>query len=230
MAPALRRSQRKTAAIAIVVCLTALSGPVSRTYATIGGSARASPGRRSRTTAGDSRVMPTPHMTVPFSNPLPWSEDLEGLEAKQRAETAVAAAVTATDGRLKMLGPEMTKKMAVAELRAYDRQLNAKIAELEDKISIMQQEILRDAMAVSSKPQLAWLEGMLNHVEELRGELAHVREAESELHSRLEREDGFLQQLVRAAAVALGGHKAAMEGSYPATGVSSYTGQPSAVF
>jgi len=83
-------------------------------------------------------------------------------------------------------------------------------------------------MEVRSEAQLVWLENVLQTVSDMKEQLQRVRTAHGSVHARLAtKERGFFEKMMHAAACAVGGNKMASNSDYPASGVSSFTGEPS---
>eukprot|EP00929_Paragymnodinium_shiwhaense_P004777 TRINITY_DN10596_c0_g2_i1.p1 TRINITY_DN10596_c0_g2~~TRINITY_DN10596_c0_g2_i1.p1 ORF type:complete len:223 (+),score=48.54 TRINITY_DN10596_c0_g2_i1:78-746(+) len=177
-----------------------------------------------RSTSLRGRATGAMRMPLPELSPLPWTEDLQGAQALQhdRCMKAVDKCVQLISAFDKGLASGLTFE----QLQEYDRVLEAGIQELENQITLTQSDLLRDSMEVKSEAQLVWLEFMLQSIGDLRRQLRRVRTAEGKLKSRMAQEDrGFLQKMIQAAATAFSGHRAVLHSDYPATGVSSYTGE-----
>eukprot|EP00929_Paragymnodinium_shiwhaense_P004785 TRINITY_DN10596_c0_g5_i2.p1 TRINITY_DN10596_c0_g5~~TRINITY_DN10596_c0_g5_i2.p1 ORF type:complete len:225 (+),score=51.11 TRINITY_DN10596_c0_g5_i2:92-766(+) len=174
------------------------------------------------------RLAATSFMRMPLieMNQLPWAEDLEGAEALQHEECLQA--VESCLQHMADFDKSLSEGgMSEAQLQEYDRILAAGIRELEDKISETHRIILRDSMEVKNEAQLLWLDSMLQSIGDLRRQLHRIRDVEGKLQASMAKTDrGFLQTLIQAAAVALGGHRAVLHNDYPASGVASYTGEP----
>jgi len=177
-------------------------------------------------------------------NPLPWAEDLEGSEALQDAHAAetqrkidgIVQHIIEVDLAIEKFGSltaglhgnaEPTKQ----QLYKYDRTLSSNIQMLEEQVERMQSELTRDSMEVRSEAQLLWLENLLQTVGEMKLQLSRVRAARGSVHSRLAKEErGFFETIMHSAACIFGGSKVgSSSGAYPATGVSSFTGEPTAM-
>jgi len=188
------------------------------TFAMLGSKA-SPPGRTAMSAVG------YPHVMLPSFSPLPWAEDLEGQEAENHAD--IMAAVDKTVDHMEEFDQKLVDGLSLDELHEYDRSLVDLIAQLEDKIHSSESQILRYAMEAHSESQVVWLESMLQSIGDLRRQLRRVRDREGKLQHHLANTNrGFLQSMMRAAAIALGGQKAAPRSDYPASGVSSYTGEP----
>merc|ERR1712150_245682 len=121
-------------------------------------------------------------------------------------------------------GAEPTK----AQLYEYDRTLSSHIKMLEQQIETMSSDLKRDSMEVWTESELVWLESVLQTVGELKQQLSRVRSAHGSVNSHIAREErGFFEKMIHAAACAFGGHKVVSKSDYPASGVSSFTGEPS---
>eukprot|EP00929_Paragymnodinium_shiwhaense_P001376 TRINITY_DN1015_c0_g1_i4.p1 TRINITY_DN1015_c0_g1~~TRINITY_DN1015_c0_g1_i4.p1 ORF type:complete len:238 (-),score=55.05 TRINITY_DN1015_c0_g1_i4:295-1008(-) len=180
-------------------------------------------------------------MPLPELNPLPWAADLEGAEALQHDGNMKALEKcielicsldeslpdTSTSESLREHDSVLAKRLTFEQLKEYEGTLAAGAQELEDKIAQTQGDLLRDSMEVRSEAQLAWLESMLHGIDELREQLRRVRIAEGQLRKRIATgESSFLEKVMQAAAVAFSGHRAVLHSDYPASGVSSFTGEP----
>jgi len=186
----------------------------------IGASTRAAP-RAAKVQAQGTSV----RVSLPDLNPLPWAEDLEGADALHHAE--VMKTVDKVVEHIYEFDQGLYNGMTEEQLNEYDNTLTQALHELEDALSASQRDLVRDSMEPKSESQVVWLEYMLQSIGDLRRQLRRVRDGEGKLHKRLAKTDrGFLQKLLQASAVAVGGHKAVANYDYPATGVSSYTGEP----
>lgn len=213
-----RRQQQKLLTVALLAVLGSVLVLHSSTFVVLG-----SQGRHVGRTAMHSYN--APRMVLPMLNELPWVEDLEGQDALNHAATM--SAVDKTVNHMEEFDKKLVEGLSLDELHEYDRALVLLIADLEDKIASNENEVLRNAMEVQSESQVVWLESMMQSIGDLRRQLRRVRDREGKLQHHLANTNrGFLQNLMRAAAVALGGQKAAPRSDYPAGFVSSYTGEP----
>eukprot|EP00929_Paragymnodinium_shiwhaense_P023526 TRINITY_DN14708_c0_g1_i1.p1 TRINITY_DN14708_c0_g1~~TRINITY_DN14708_c0_g1_i1.p1 ORF type:complete len:241 (+),score=49.74 TRINITY_DN14708_c0_g1_i1:71-724(+) len=164
-----------------------------------------------------------PYIAPPMMNPLPWSDDFEGKDA-QMHDDCLAAVDDCVDS-IQAFDKGLGEGLSEWQLHEYDCKLSAGVRQLEDIISKTQAELARDASLSHRESQRVWLDSILQSVGDLRRQLQRIRDVEGKLHSRMAKTDrGFLQSLIRAAAVAIGGHKGVIKGDYPASGVRSYSG------
>lgn len=214
-----RRQQQKLLTVALLAALGSMVVLHSSTSFVVLGSQ----GRHVGRTAMHSYN--APRMTLPIFNQLPWADDLEGQDALHHEATM--SAVDKTVNHMEEFDKKLVEGLSLDELHEYDRALVLLIADLEDKIASNENEVLRNAMEVQSENQVVWLESMMQSIGDLRRQLRRVRDREGKLQHHLANTNrGFLQNLMRAAAIALGGQKAAPRSDYPAGFVSSYTGEP----
>eukprot|EP00929_Paragymnodinium_shiwhaense_P057307 TRINITY_DN28685_c0_g1_i1.p1 TRINITY_DN28685_c0_g1~~TRINITY_DN28685_c0_g1_i1.p1 ORF type:complete len:267 (-),score=49.15 TRINITY_DN28685_c0_g1_i1:446-1246(-) len=173
--------------------------------------------------AVQTRRTAMPYIPPPMMNPLPWSDDLEGKDAQMHNDCL--AAVDDCVDNIQAFDKGLDAGMSEQQLHEYDEKLAAGVRQLEDIISRTQAELAGGASAAQRESQRVWLDSILQSVGDLRRQLQRIRDVEGKLHSRMAKTDrGFLQSLIRAAAVAIRGHKGVLKGDYPASGVQSYSG------
>lgn len=212
---AAHRQQQK---LCLVALLALLLGSQSSTFVMLGSKARV-PGRIAMS------AFSAPRVALPDFSPLPWADDLEGQDALTHAE--VMAAVDKTVDHMEEFDKQLVDGLSLDELHEYDHALVQLISDLEDKIASAQSEVFRNAMHVQSESQVVWLESVLQSIGDLRRQLRRVRDREGKLqHNLANKNRGFLKNIMRAAAIALGGPKAGPRNDYPATGARSFTGEP----
>eukprot|EP00929_Paragymnodinium_shiwhaense_P067034 TRINITY_DN3371_c0_g1_i1.p2 TRINITY_DN3371_c0_g1~~TRINITY_DN3371_c0_g1_i1.p2 ORF type:complete len:222 (+),score=61.29 TRINITY_DN3371_c0_g1_i1:81-746(+) len=219
MARSSMRRSRVVAAVALGSAAALLAPSALRAFVA------GMPGRSALRGSMRTATAAMPYIAPPMMNPLPWSHDLEGKDAQMHTDclTAVDECVDSIQAFDEGLEAGLTE----GQLHEYDEKLAAGVRQLEDMIAKTQAEIAGHASQAPQRreSQRIWLDSVLQSVGDLRRQLQRIRDLEGKLHVRMAQKDrGFLQNLIRACAVAIGGHKGVVKGDYPASGVQSFSG------